>query len=252
MFAKHLKPKSLAAYLLALVTIGTAHAANVNETLNVKSLHVVELFTSQGCNSCPPADALLGQVAQHPDVLALAYHVQYWDGLGWRDRFGLPEAEQRQYGYAAALHLSSAFTPQMIVNGEHSLVGSKQQQLTALLHSSSTIDHAATVALDLNHGHLNITVTQPQSQLLDVLLVTYLTHADTAIPRGENTGKTLNEFNIVRSLNWLGRSNSKHQQFIVKLTSLPDDATHAAVLLQQPSQGAILAAASVKFERHKP
>ncbi len=78
---------------------------------------LVELFTSEGCSSCPPAEAYLGELARRPDVLALTFHVDYWDDLGWRDRFGLPESVQRQRGYASALHLSSIYTPQVVIDG---------------------------------------------------------------------------------------------------------------------------------------
>src|SRR5271157_4122233 len=85
---------------------------------------VVELFTSEGCSSCPPAEAYVGELAQRADVLALAFHVDYWDDLGWRDRFGLPEAVQRQRAYANALRLSSVYTPQVVVDGHEDCVGS--------------------------------------------------------------------------------------------------------------------------------
>src|SRR5271168_5093474 len=79
---------------------------------------VVELFTSEGCSSCPPAETFLGELAQRHDVLALAYHVDYWDDLGWRDRFGLTEAVQRQRNYAKTLRLSSVYTPQVVIDGQ--------------------------------------------------------------------------------------------------------------------------------------
>src|SRR4030088_1641066 len=85
---------------------------------------VVELFTSEGCSSCPPAGTYIGELAQRHDVLALAFHVDYWDDLGWRDRFGLPEAAQRQRGYAKSLRLSSVYTPQVVIDGQDNFVGS--------------------------------------------------------------------------------------------------------------------------------
>src|SRR6202051_3057339 len=85
---------------------------------------VLELYTSEGCSSCPPAEAHVGELAQRPDVLALAFHVDYWDDLGWRDRFGLPESVQRQRIYARSLGLSSVYTPQSIIDGRADIVGS--------------------------------------------------------------------------------------------------------------------------------
>src|SRR5271165_7339833 len=84
---------------------------------------VVELFTSEGCSSCPPAEAYVGELAQRADVLALTFHVDYWDDLGWRDRFALPEAVRRQRNYARRLRLSSIYTPQVVLDGRADFVG---------------------------------------------------------------------------------------------------------------------------------
>src|SRR5580765_8042689 len=85
---------------------------------------VIELFTAQGCSSCPPADALLGELARKPNVVALAYHVDYWDELGWKDRFAIPEAVPRQLGYVRRMGRSGAFTPQAVIGGDTSALGS--------------------------------------------------------------------------------------------------------------------------------
>src|SRR5580693_5811193 len=94
---------------------------------------VVELFTSEGCNSCPPAEAYIGELAQRHDVLALAFHVDYWDDLGWRDRFELPEAVRRQNVYAKTLKLSSVYTPQVVIDGQHDFVGSDRPSIVRAL-----------------------------------------------------------------------------------------------------------------------
>ena len=95
---------------------------------------VVELYTSQGCSSCPPADAVLGELAQMSNVVALAFHVSYWDNIGWPDHFALPIALERQRRYVETLGLSSAFTPQAVVDGRGSFVGSdKRRILSAML-----------------------------------------------------------------------------------------------------------------------
>src|SRR5512147_2003593 len=104
---------------LLLMLSGPAAAADAGPV-------VVELFTSQGCNSCPPADALLGELARRPDVLALALHVTYWNDLGWRDGFSQDAFDARQRRYVQQLNLSSSYTPQMVVNGTRDVVGSQR------------------------------------------------------------------------------------------------------------------------------
>src|SRR6059036_991639 len=90
---------------------------------------VVELFTSEGCSSCPPADAFLGELAQRPDIVALAFHVDYWDYIGWKDPYASPLTTQRQHDYAAALHLHMVYTPQMVVDGRADVVGSERSDV---------------------------------------------------------------------------------------------------------------------------
>jgi hypothetical protein len=204
---------------------------------------VVELFTSQGCSSCPPADAFLGELAQRPDVLALAFHVDYWDGLGWRDRFDSAEATQRQERYATGLHLPGAFTPQVVIDGNRSFVGSNRHAIGAALHETRS---GPAIKTQLTAGQLKIELdAQPLREPLEVILVAYLSQADTRIPRGENAGKTLREFNIVRAHRSLGLWSGEASNFEFPLAALPRDADHAAVLLQGAEQKEIRGAAAI-------
>src|SRR5580700_5273114 len=114
-----LSPLLIASALLASASVASAASRPA----------VVELFTSQGCSSCPPADAYVGELAQRGDVLALTYHVQYWDDLGWRDRFGLPAATSRQSVYSRALRLATVYTPQVIIDGSGDFVGSDRRSI---------------------------------------------------------------------------------------------------------------------------
>jgi len=203
---------------------------------------VIELFTSQGCSSCPPAEAYLGQLSARPDVVALAFHVDYWDGLGWRDRFALRQSVERQDSYARSLRHSSVYTPELIIDGRFDAVGADARAITRVLaEPRSTVPlmvslHDAAVLVDLG--------PQPQAAACDVWLVAYLRHATSAIGRGENAGRNLEEFNIVRDVHKLGAWKGERQAFRVPLASLPADSTDVAVLVQPVGQGPIIGAAA--------
>src|SRR5258708_22504302 len=110
---------------------------------------VVELFTSQGCSSCPPADTYLGELTQRRDVLALAFHVDYWDDLGWRDRFGLSDAVERQRAYAKVLRLSTVYTPQVVIDGQDNFVGSDVKSIGRALTGNRN-----GVAVEIGRAHI--------------------------------------------------------------------------------------------------
>lgn len=203
---------------------------------------VVELFTSQGCSSCPPADALLGEVAKKPNVIALAYHVDYWDRLGWKDPFAIPAAVERQYGYVRRLSRSGAFTPHAIVSGDTSFVGSNRAQMDRAIAGDRD---ALTIELSNAGGNLVINLPERWREPMDVHVVSYMKEATTKIGRGENARRTLREVNIVRSFKRLGKWNGVPQQMTMPLAAFPKDATNVAVLLQRPNQGAIAGAATM-------
>jgi hypothetical protein len=202
---------------------------------------VVELYTSQGCSSCPPADALLGELSRMPNVLALAFHVDYWDSIGWPDKFALPMARERQRRYVETLRLSSAFTPQVVVDGRSSFVGSdKPRILAAIAEPLNTVP----IVVEVAHGELTVTVPErPDKERYDVNLIAYLPQAATNVGRGENSGRTLREFNIVRQFRTLGVWNGQQSVFRAAVNSFPADATRVAVLLQRNQQGPIVGSA---------
>jgi hypothetical protein len=209
---------------------------------------VIELFTSQGCSSCPPADALLGELARKPNVVALAYHVDYWDDLGWKDRFSIPEATQRQRGYVRKLSKSGAFTPQAVVSGDTSLIGSNRAAVTKAVAADRD---ALAVQLSRERGALVIDLPERWREPMDVHVVSYLAEATTKIGRGENANRTVRYVNIVRSFKRLGAWNGKPQRMTLPLASLPEDATAVAVLLQRPGQGAIAGAATLALRESR-
>ena len=199
---------------------------------------VVELFTSQGCSSCPPADGFLSDLArQRPDVLPLAFHVTYWDNLGWRDPFAFAAATARQRSYARVLDDHTVYTPEMVVNGRASFVGSDRAAgLAVIAREAGRPDVALRVQPD-GSGGLVVSVGAGAGAGV-VLLAGYDAAHRTQVGRGEDAGRTLLESNIVRALapagSWTGAP-------VVLHAPAPPGERVAALL--QAEDGTILAAA---------
>jgi hypothetical protein len=201
---------------------------------------VVELFTAQGCSSCPPADAYLGQLSSRPDVVALAFHVDYWDSSGWRDRFELRQSVERQNVYSRNFHRSSVFTPQFVIDGRKDAMDTN-----SIVQALQEPRDAVPVTLAVREGQVVVDVGEKQGERpSDVVLVAFLRHAVSNVGRGENAGKALEEFNIVRSIRTLGDWKGATANYKVSVSSLPSDATDVAVLLQSRGAGPILGAAA--------
>ncbi len=217
------------AVLLALAATGAASA---------QPLTVVELFTSQGCSSCPPANANLIKVKDRSGVLALSFNVTYWDYLGWKDIFGREEFTQRQVNYEPALGRSGPFTPQVVVNGDADAVGARPGEIEGLIASSGRIKGPS---LSLANGKIAIGAGKAPAGRADVWLVRYRQGViEVPVARGENTGRTLPHANVVHALRKLGSWTGEATTF-----SLPADSgdLSTAVLVQSPG-GPILAAAT--------
>ena len=204
---------------------------------------VVELFTSQGCNSCPPADRLLGELAKRDDVLPLGFHVSYWDRLGWPDTFGLAGSTERQESYAAWLGLDRLYTPQMVIGGRIDVVGgSRARVLEAieLLHGGATPGPTLTVTAD----RLSLSAG-PQGDAA-IWLVAFDDQRDVAIERGENRGRTVRYHHVVRELSRLADWHGEALELGLPLPRLSAAGRDgAAILVQRTSDGVILATARV-------
>jgi hypothetical protein len=229
---------ALAALLIAAAPLALAAPAGT-----VMRPAVVELFTSEGCSSCPPAESYVGELAQRPDVLALTFHVDYWDELGWRDRFASPAATQRQRAYAAALHLSTVYTPQAVIDGTREFVGSDRSRIGTALDAARG---GFTVGLALQQGELRVDLpAQPGARPADVLLVAYQRSAVTPVGRGENAGRTIRETNVVRELRSLGRWSGQPGQLRTATATLPAGTTDVAVLVQPLAPAPIVGAGTL-------
>ncbi|MGD0634987.1 MAG: DUF1223 domain-containing protein [Beijerinckiaceae bacterium] len=202
-------------------------------------LVTVELFTSEGCSSCPPADTYLSELAQNRrDILPLAFHVTYWNQLGWRDPFSLEAATERQYVYSRHFGKNSVFTPQMVVDGAKSLVGSDRDEAEKAIRAAKT-SGLAVVPLSLARDGGTVTIKLGAGAGSGRVLLIGFDHLHrTPVGRGENGGHTLTESNIVRSIRdagaWTGVETT--------LSAPVPEGEDAAVLLQA-ADGTITGAA---------
>ncbi len=197
---------------------------------------VVELFTSQGCSSCPPADALLTDLARRGDLLPLAFHVTYWNALGWRDPYSFEAATERQATYAAQLG-GGSYTPEIVVNGRRAMVGSQRAEVAAAIAAVPGDTTDAPVTLTRAGDRLSVALGHGRGRGR-VLLVGFDPRHQTLVGRGENGGHTLLESNIVRSMTTLGDYDGSP----ITLSASRGAGEDAAVIVQAPD-GAIIGAA---------
>jgi hypothetical protein len=167
---------------------------------------VVELFTSEGCSSCPPADALLAELAARPGVLALSFHVDYWDGLGWKDPYSSAAATARQRRYVDELGVGTLYTPQIVVDGRWQAVGSDRGEVARALAAARNAPAALPVALAVDRGEVQVTIGSGGSGVAGaVLLVGFDRSRTDRVARGENAGRTLAHADVVRGIAQIGR-----------------------------------------------
>ncbi len=168
---------------------------------------VVELFTSQGCASCPPADALMVELARKEDVLALALHVDYWDYIGWPDGFADPAFTHRQKAYAKAAGERMIYTPQMVVGGADRVIGSRVMEVADLIQAHRDTAHPVDVEVMRDGDAVAVTATAPGGAGGDLLvqLVTFSPHERVEIEGGENAGAVMDYVNVVRAWTLLDR-----------------------------------------------
>src|SRR5688572_21664926 len=214
---------------------------------------VVELFTSEGCSSCPPADELLGELAQRQFVLPLSFHVDYWDYIGWKDRFGDPLFTQRQRAYAEAQGSSMVYTPQMIVAGAIDVVGSDRKAVDKALKTAYTRNTMYRV--QIAHNPQGRVIAQfPEAPIgvpATVWLVTYQKSAESRVKAGENAGRDLMTYNVVRSLQKVGMWYGPATEIELKLDPVAkaNSPDACAIIANQAEHGPIIAAAAFSFAK---
>ena len=218
---------------------------------------VVELFTSEGCSSCPPADELLARlVAAEPvagaRIVALGEHVDYWDQLGWKDRFSSPALTARQELYARRLTATGAYTPQLVIDGRAECVGSDAASATRAIARAATAAHGG-LAISLADGRVRVAATalpQSERERADVVVAVTEDQLRSVVTRGENHGRTLSHVAVVRQLTTIGEVVGASGTADHALTIAPDwqrDHLNVLAFVQQRHGGAVLASSTVPF-----
>jgi hypothetical protein len=245
--SRHLIPCAFfAATLMAAPLAGHAQPADAN----AQPKAVVELFTSQGCSSCPPADRLLHSLAQNPNMIAVSFPIDYWDYIGWKDTLASPGFTARQKAYANTRGDGHVYTPQMVVDGRADVVGSDQDEVTRAIDMNNGRDGALSVPIRLREsaGTMHVEIGAAAGDLAHTtaaVFVLRIAHTRTVmIERGENRGQNFTYTNVVRAIRKIGDWHGEAASF--DFTELKADDEGYVVLLQQGSQeqpGTILAAA---------
>jgi len=229
--------RNLSAVLFATLAWATALSAG-------DRVVVVELYTSQGCSSCPPADVLLGELAQRDDVIPLAFHVDYWDYIGWKDEFAHSSHTKRQKGYAYAAGQRTIYTPQMIVGGLDHVVGYKPMQLGKFIQSHSDTMDAVDISLTRQGDAVNVNVPSVAGMgPLELHFIRYMPKSTVAIRRGENRGRTLDYHNIVTQWQPLGEWDGQ-SDFNTSVEAAGDNPV--VIIVQKAMHGQIVAAARLR------
>ena len=211
---------------------------------------VIELFTSQGCNSCPAADAFLEELAQRDNILALSFHVNYWDYLGWKDTFATEWTTQRQRTYAVFLGERTIYTPQMVIGGLDHVVGSRRAKVQSAIDTARDpyLELRATYAGD---GKLAVTIPEGEMNLRDVVvwLVRFDKSSEVAIERGENAGQNFIYHNVVRDYREVAMWTGSRMDIEFDLSELRDGGRDgAAVLVQEGGSGRIIGAIEIDLD----
>lgn len=206
---------------------------------------VVELYTSQGCSSCPPADALLAELAKREDVIALSLHVDYWDYIGWKDEMANPAFTARQKAYARAAGHRTVYTPQMIIGGQDHVVGYKPMQVAELVQRQREIDRPVSLVVRRDGQRIRIEATAKDEVggPVVVQIARFIPKRTVSIKRGENAGRTIEYFNIVDLWTDIGSWNGRGTYSTV--ARVPGDAP-VAVILQRAGHGPMVAAARAR------
>ncbi|SHM97599.1 DUF1223 domain-containing protein [Roseibium suaedae] len=221
--------------LVAVLALGLVFQQGVAFAGSTSPKAVAELFTSQGCSSCPPADKLLEELAlKNPDILSLSLPVDYWDYLGWRDTLARPENSERQRAYAAQRGDRSVYTPQLVVDGMEHVVGGDRQAVMSALGRAAPFTASVSLSVRDMAVEAKVDGSLPAGQRMATIFILRL-DAEQSVPitRGENTGSSITYVNVVRDLRAIGMWSGGPETFrIPKSEFMKDKDSRCAVLVQ--------------------
>ncbi|MEX1036515.1 MAG: DUF1223 domain-containing protein [Sneathiella sp.] len=232
--------------LVALLGITFTFNAAIAESAHQPTT-VVELFTSQGCSSCPPADKLLGELIENKDILGLSFAVTYWDYIGWKDIFGSADNDARQVGYRGQFNSRYVYTPQMVIGGKEHIVGSDRSGVEALIKKQ--VNHATPLPLQWSFSGDQLVIKLPKTSGDATLwLVDIDRKSDVDIQRGENTGRIITYHNVVRKIRSLGEWKGNAKDVTLDLLEMRADGRDGcALIIQRAGYDPILAALEIKL-----
>lgn len=248
-------PNRMVRAVKSLVLLFVLAAAPFSLAAAERPLTVVELFTSQGCSSCPPADAFLGELAGRDDVLALSFHVDYWDYIGWKDPFASADYTRRQRDYSRKLGLRYVYTPQMVIQGAAHVTGSDRSAVLDRIEKNRALARLPVELRQGDDGAVRLSVADAPArgeaaEEADVWLVVFDREHLTPVRRGENKGRKLRNYNVVRQLTRIATWRGKALDMAVTVPDMvPGDGQACAVLVQSTETGRILGAAALGLDR---
>ncbi len=238
---------------VALLVLLWAGSPVLAQTADSPRVAVVELFTSQGCSSCPPADKILGEIAENPNVLALSLNVDYWDYLGWKDTLGSAEHSRRQREYAVRRGDGRVYTPQMVVAGKNHVVGSYKNRVTSEIKSVLSKPESAFVPVDVStkNGEVTIQVGTAGQDVTakdaTIWLMLVSRKVEQKIKRGENRGRKIVYHNVVRKMMPVGMWHGQPMKVTLPKSSLMAEGVHDCVaVLQVDGTGPIIGASMLQ------
>jgi hypothetical protein len=246
----------LSAIAICLLTAGVLAGGAGSDASNPARVPVVvELFTSEGCSSCPPADAMLIDLERQPipgaEVIVLGEHVDYWNRLGWNDRFSASQFSERQSRYASRFHLESVYTPQMVINGRTEFVGNDTARATKAIADAARPHGVPSIVISAAADSLDVKISNAPRHSLDVILAITESDLSTQVGKGENHGRLLRHTGVVRELRKLGATSGGQFAAQPRIALSPEwrrQNLRAIVFLQEPTSWEIAGAAQVAWK----